>query len=265
MNEQSRKALYDTALEWTYESGKHIREKMENTYNVDIKAHQHDLVTDVDRSVEQFFRDRVKKSFPAHRIMGEEGLGENVEDLKGTVWIIDPIDGTVNFVHQGCYFAVSVGIFHNGEPVAGIVYDVMADEMFSALAGKGLWLNGKPLPQLADTSIDEALLSFNNGWMMKDRRLEELVRQSRGIRSYGAAALEMAYVACGRIEAYISFNLAPWDVAGGYVLITEAGGTVTNYTGEPLTFLKKDTLLAANASVYHTITDLLEQAGNETR
>ncbi|PYZ97843.1 inositol monophosphatase [Alteribacter lacisalsi] len=258
MNRENRRNLYDTAVKWTKEAGLHIREKMANTYNVDTKAHQHDLVTDVDRSVEQFFRDKVKETYPDHRIMGEEGLGEDVHDLNGTVWIIDPIDGTVNFVHQGCYFAVSIGIFHDGEPVAGVVFDVMSDELFSALAGEGLWLNEQSLPRLAEKAIEESLLSFNSGWLMKDRRLEELVNQSRGIRSYGAAALEMAYVACGRIEAYISFNLAPWDVAGGYVLIREAGGTVSNFKGNPLTFLKKDTLLAANANVYTEITEILD-------
>ncbi|MBM7095967.1 inositol monophosphatase family protein [Bacillus sp. H-16] len=253
MTQEQWQSIYETAISWTKEAGESIRKMMDDTYEIHTKVNEHDLVTDVDRETELFFKNKINEKYSTHRIMGEEGLGDVVDDLDGTVWIIDPIDGTVNFVHQKCYFAISIGVFHEGKGMVGIIYDVMADEIFTALNGEGAFLNEEPLPRLENVTMNESLLSFNAGWVMKDRRLEALVNQSRGIRSYGAASLEMAYVACGRIEAYISFNLAPWDMAGGYVLLEEVGGIATNYEGNKLTFLNKDTLLAANPAIYKDI------------
>ncbi|WP_096435582.1 inositol monophosphatase family protein [Alteribacter populi] len=253
MAHQDWQRLFLQAKQWTKEAGESIRKSMGDTFEVHTKAHQHDLVTDVDRQTEAFYKDKIRESYPNHRIMGEEGLGDDVKDLVGTVWIIDPIDGTVNFVHQQCYFAISLGIFHEGIGMVGIVYDVMADEMFTAVKGQGAFLNEEALPVLPKVSLEESILSFNVGWVLKDRRLETLVEKSRAVRSYGAAALEIAYVACGRLDAYISFNLAPWDIAGGSVILQEVQGQATNYKGKELTFLGKDTLLAANPHIYKEV------------
>ncbi|WP_416151085.1 inositol monophosphatase family protein [Salipaludibacillus sp. HK11] len=259
INERENRSFEDVKKQaelWIREASQYIKEKMKGTLSITTKAHQHDLVTDVDQNVEKFFLDKITDKFPDHRLMGEEGSFEQIKDLEGTVWILDPIDGTVNFVHQKSNFAISIGIFHDGEPIIGLVYDVMGDELFSSLKGQGAMLNGEKLPALTKNSLNEALLSFNAGWLLKERGLEELVESSRGIRSYAVAALEMAYVACGRLDAYISFNLAPWDIAGGYALLQEVGGKATNYTGEELTFLEKDTLLAANPWIYDEILEI---------
>lgn len=242
---------------WIREAGQYIKEKMKGSYSISTKANQNDLVTDVDKYVEQFFLDKVAENYQDHRLMGEEGSFEQIKDLKGIVWILDPIDGTINFVHQESNFAISIGIFKDGVPIIGLVYDVMHEELFSSFTGQGLMLNGQPLPTLKKNSLKQAILSFNAGWMMKDRRLERLVDASRGIRSYGVASLEMAYVACGRLDGYISFNLAPWDVAGGYALLQEVGGKVTNYEGDQLTFLGNDTLIAANPWIYDEIVEVI--------
>ncbi|MCE7794750.1 inositol monophosphatase family protein [Salipaludibacillus sp. CUR1] len=261
-NERDFQMIKEKAEEWTREAGGYIKEQMKLTFKVNTKSHQHDLVTDVDKGVEAFFQEKIDKEFPGHRLMGEEGSFENVKDLSGTVWILDPIDGTVNFVHQESYFAISAGVFHNGEPVIGIVYDVMHDELFSSLKGKGAELNNRRLSPLSENSLNEAIISFNTGWLLKDRRLERIVKRSRGTRSYGAAALEIAYVAAGRLDAYISFNLAPWDIAGGYALLQEVGGKATNYDGKTLNFLEKTTLIAANPWVYDEIIEVLNTNTN---
>ncbi|NJP39200.1 inositol monophosphatase family protein [Alkalicoccus luteus] len=245
--------LKQKALSYVEEAAAFIKDAMKNTYGIDTKANKDDLVTDVDRNVEKLFIDKVAKDFPDHRLMGEEGSYKDIDDLSGYVWILDPIDGTVNFVHMGTYFAISLGIFKDGEPVIGIILDVMNDEWFVSEAGKGAELNGKRLPQLPDVALDEALVSFNTGWVLKDTRLQEIVKKARGTRSYGSAALEMAYVASGRIDAYISMNLAPWDVAGGWAVLKEVGGVATTYEGNELTFLQKDTLFAASPSIYKQI------------
>ncbi|MBU9711268.1 inositol monophosphatase family protein [Evansella tamaricis] len=253
MSQQSWEELYSIALEWTKEAGTYIREKMKNTYGVSSKANQNDLVTDVDRDVEELFKKKLKECFPDHRLMGEEGSAELVNDLKGVIWILDPIDGTVNFVHQETFFAVSLGVYLNGVGMIGIVYDVMNDEMFSALKGQGAVVNGTKLARLGEVHLNEAIISMNAGWILKDRRLEYFVNESRGIRSYGSAALEIAYVASGRLDAYISFALSPWDIAGGVVLLSEVGGIATNYEGNELSYLEKDTFIAANPFIHEEI------------
>lgn len=258
-NHFDRHKVKKLAEKWTREARDYILEQMKETFSVTTKAHQHDLVTDVDKNVEKFFLEKISHTYPNHRLMGEEGSFEEIDDLKGVVWILDPIDGTINFVQQKNNFAISIGIFEDGVPIIGVVYDVMGDEMFLSLKGEGATLNGIKVEPLPKVSLNESLLSFNAGWMLEDRKLERLLKESRGIRSYGVAALEMAYVACGRLEAYISFNLAPWDIAGGYALLQEVGGKVTNYDGEPLTFLEKDTLIAANPWVYEEIIEVLDR------
>lgn len=250
--------IFNIATEWTREAGKYIREKMKSSFSVTTKANQDDLVTDVDKAVEAFFQKKINSVFPDHRLMGEEGSYEGVKDLNGVVWILDPIDGTVNFVHMESYFAISIGIYFEGEGMIGLVYDVMNDELFSSLKGQGAYVNGRKLPRLEEVKLPESILSFNAGWILEDRRLETLVAEARGIRSYGVAALEIAYVASGRLDAYISFNLAPWDIAGGTVILREVGGIATDYVGDELTFLKKGSYFAANPFIHKEIIDTLK-------
>ncbi|QKS71565.1 inositol monophosphatase family protein [Paenalkalicoccus suaedae] len=248
--------LKDTAVSWVYEAATFIKDKMKQSIEVDTKSNKDDLVTDVDEGVEALFLEKLKETYPEHRLMGEEGSFESIKDLDGIVWILDPIDGTINFVHMESFFAISIGIFKDGKPLIGIVYDVMKDDLFVSVKGEGATLNGDQLLPHADRKLDEAIVSFNTGWLLKDRRLEEVVKHVRGTRSYGVAALEMAYVAAGKLDAYISYHLAPWDVAGGAALLDEVGGKMTNVKGEKLTFLEKDSLFAANPSIYDAIVDV---------
>ncbi|SDN23771.1 inositol monophosphatase family protein [Alkalicoccus daliensis] len=245
--------LKDTAVRYVEEAGIYIKEEMKKSYHIDTKANKNDLVTDVDKNVELLFKEKIEHDFPEHRLMGEEGSFEDIKDLDGIVWILDPIDGTMNFVHMSTNFAVSVGIFENGKPLIGIILDVMNGELFVSLTGEGAYLNDKKLPLLEEKPLDEAIVSFNTGWVLKDEKLQHIVKQVRGTRSFGSAALELAYVAAGRLDAYISMNLAPWDVAGGYALLQEVGGIATNYEGNKLSFLDKDTLFAANPYIYREI------------
>ncbi|SDY77933.1 myo-inositol-1(or 4)-monophosphatase [Evansella caseinilytica] len=251
--------IYETALDWTKEAREYILVKMKESFQISTKADQDDLVTDVDKGVENFFQEKLAAAFPDHRLMGEEGSAQAVKDLTGVVWILDPIDGTMNFVHQERFFAISLGIFQEGEGMIGIVYDVMGDELFTSRKGRGAFLNGAPLPRLIESPLNEAILSINAGWIINDRRLEELVRKARGIRTYGSAALEIAYVAAGRLDAYISHNLAPWDIAGGSVILKEVGGIMTNDKGSELTFLEKDTFLAAKPSIYQDVLSIINK------
>ncbi|MFA9557308.1 inositol monophosphatase [Evansella sp. AB-rgal1] len=251
--------LYDDALRWTREAGEYIKEKMKESYSIDTKANQNDLVTDVDKSVEQFFQQKIGEGYPEHRLMGEEGSHESIHDLTGVVWILDPIDGTINFVHQESFFAISLGIFHEGVGMIGIVYDVMNGELFTAQVGKGAYLNEKKLNKLSEVSFEESILSFNPRWILKNRGFEKLITESRAVRCYGSAAIEIAYVAAGKLDGYICNNLAPWDIAGGSVILAEVGGVSSNYDGGEQTYLKKDTFIAANPSIHR---DVLKRVQN---
>src|SRR5699024_6193563 len=127
MNKTIREEIFLYAKKWIYEAGENIRKQIYKTYQINTKSDANDLVTDVDKSTEQFFAGKIRNQYPKHQILGEEGYGDNVKSLDGTIWIIDPIDGTMNFVHQKKNFAISIGVFQDGVGEIGLIYDVMAD------------------------------------------------------------------------------------------------------------------------------------------
>jgi myo-inositol-1(or 4)-monophosphatase len=172
--------------------------------------------------------------------------------------MLDPIDGTMNFIHQKRNFAISLGIYKDGIGILGYIYDVIHDELYSAQKGNGAYLNDEPIPLLESTTISEAIIGMNASWVVPNPHIENeglirLVKDVRGIRSYGSAALELAYVATGRIDAYMSMRLSPWDVAGGIVIAHEVGAVATNLHGQPLKLLGQDTFLVARKSLHATL------------
>jgi myo-inositol-1(or 4)-monophosphatase len=246
------------AKQWVMEAGDKIRDSFTETLNIQTKSNPNDLVTNIDKEIEQFFINRIRKTFPNHRILGEEGLGDEVSNLDGVVWIIDPIDGTMNFIHQQRNFAISLGVYENGIGKIGIIYDVAHGELYHAIAGKGAFMNAAELPPLKKGTVKESIIALNATWVMENHRIDHnllipLVREARGTRSYGTAALEMVFVATGRVDAYISMRLSPWDVAAGAVIIEELGGVVTNLKGNKLDFLSNDSLLVAKPGLHQTI------------
>jgi myo-inositol-1(or 4)-monophosphatase len=264
MNWESIAAI---AKQWVLEAGQTIRTSFEMKLDIQTKSNANDLVTNMDREVEQFFIKKVRETFPDHKILGEEGFGDDLENLDGVVWLLDPIDGTMNFVHQQRDFAISVGIFEDGVGKVGLIYDVVRDELYHAVRGNGAYLNEKKLSELPQVDIQKAIIGINPTWLMENRRIDHnllipLARDARGLRSYGSAALEMAFVAAGRIDAYVALRLAPWDFGGGSILVEEAGGSVTNLKGEKLDFLTKDTLLVAKPGLHEKILKKYLNDGN---
>jgi myo-inositol-1(or 4)-monophosphatase len=250
--------IYSHALLWVEEAGERIRLSFDKTLSIETKSNPNDLVTNMDKEIEQFFIGKIREVFPGHRVMGEEGFGDEFKDLEGVVWLLDPIDGTMNFIHQQRNFAISLGVFENGIGKIGLVYDVVHNELYHTNRGKGAYLNDKQLPVLKETSVKEAIIALNATWVMENHRIDHnllipLVRDARGTRSYGTAALETIFVATGRVDAFISMRLSPWDFAGGSVIVEELGGIVTNLRGEKLDFLTKDSLLVAKPGLHQTI------------
>jgi len=253
------------ARHWVKEAGERIKESLSTPLHIQIKSGRNDFVTNIDKETEKFFIERIRRKFPDHRILGEEGFGDPVKDLNGIVWIIDPIDGTTNFIHQRRNFAISVGIFENGCGKIAYIYDVINGELFHAVHGEGAFLNGNPLPRLERVHVNEAVIGLNPAWLIANRRinpviLRELVRDVRGTRSYGSAAIEIAGVAAGRLDAYLSLRLSPWDIAGGLILLKEVGGVATNLRGEPLNLLQENTVIFSKPGLYEEIMrDYLEE------
>ncbi|WP_240375050.1 inositol monophosphatase family protein [Bacillus piscicola] len=244
-----------TAVLWMDEAGKMLKESLSRSLHVEQKSNPNDLVTEMDIKIERFLKERIENTFPSHRILGEEETGANIKTTDGVLWIIDPIDGTTNFVHQKFNFAISVAVVENGVGKVGIIYNVMQDEWFTAVEGEGAFLNERRLPAATEVDLPEAIIGLNGRWLARETRRDEqslhtMVRKSRSVRSYGSAAIELAYVACGRLDSYISFHLSPWDYAAGLVMLKEVGIIVTDFKGKPLPLLTWSPLLAARPHLH---------------
>ena len=255
----NKEAVYQDARKWVEEAGEIIRTEIDQPRKIDTKMNPNDLVTEMDRKVEEFFAEKIRQTYPSDLILSEEGFGDQVDELKWTVWIIDPIDGTMNFVHQKRTFAISLAIFHEGIGEIGFVYDVMADILYHAKKGEGTYKNEQKLaPLVQEKRLSEAILLLNPLWCAPNDRADhekvtELVKTVRGTRSYGSAALEFAYLAEGITDVYVSFHLQPWDYAAGVILYHEVGGQTVRATGEDLTFLKQEPTVAGHPDLIDEI------------
>ena len=258
MNEKQWKKVSDQATKWIKEAGKMIMQSFSDELTVKCKSNPTDLVTNIDHHIEQFFVNKIKRTYPDHRILGEEGYGDKIDTEKGVLWIVDPIDGTTNFIHQKRHFAISIAVYEDGIGKIGLVYDVVGDELYHCIAGQGAFINGQRLPLLKNRPISQSIIALNATWITANRRIDPsvlspLVTASRGTRSYGAAAIEIAYVAAGRLDAYLSMRLSPWDFAAAMLLIREVGGIMTRVDGEPIDLLDKNSVFVANPYLHQEI------------
>lgn len=254
------KQIDQFAKEMIFEAGKRIRDAFSYDLVIETKSGANDLVTNIDRETELFFIEKIKAFDPTHKIMGEEGMGEEIHSLEGPVWIIDPIDGTMNFVKQHRHFMITIGFFVDGVGKLGYIFDVMREDLFYGIEGQGAWYNDSPLRRLQPLKIEEAVIGINASWVTPNKKINhekiiDLVNTVRGTRSYGSAAMEIAFVVSGKLDAYISMRLAPWDIGGGTVIAKEVGAIATNLNGEYFDFLSQDTFIIANPSIHQLILD----------
>lgn len=245
----TREALFNQIRFWILEAGTIIRKKMNNPLKINFKSNPKDLVTEMDKEVEFFFASKIKRHYPEHLLLSEEGFGDKLLSSAGTIWILDPIDGTMNFVHQKQNFAISLAIYHQGIGEIGFIYDVMNNNLYSALRNGGAFKNNRKLPPLdPNKKLNEAIVSLNHHWLTENRLVDEkvmhqLVKDVRGTRTYGSAAIEFGYVAEGANDAYITMRLEPWDIAAGRIIVAEVGGLTTNIFGEPVDMLSKSSII----------------------
>lgn len=240
------------------EAGHKIRISFFNRIHIDSKTHVNDLVTNIDREIELFFTNKIHTDFPEHKVLGEEGYGDEIKSLDGVTWILDPIDGTTNFVHQKRNFAISLGIYKDGIGMLGYIYDVVRDDFYHAKLDEGAYFNDERLPRLSPKPLNKALIGISARWgapnnYMDHEKIIGLIMECRGTRSYGSASLEIAYVASGRLDSYMSMRLSPWDIAGGLVIAKEVGAIASNLHGEKLHLLGQETFIVSKPVLHEEI------------
>jgi myo-inositol-1(or 4)-monophosphatase len=235
------KQLCFDAIEVVREAAAYVRERHENrtTLNVEEKG-RHNFVTEVDKKAEEILVNGLSEILPEAGFIAEEGTGNR----RGSVfhWVIDPVDGTTNFIHGVFPFAISVGLTENSEVVAGIVYEFGLDELFYAWKGGGAWLNGTRIGVSKVPVVGHALIAtgfpYTNFTYMNQfmKSVDYFMKHSNGLRRLGSAATDIAYVACGRFDGFYEYGLHPWDIAAGMLLVREAGGSISDFNGqeEPL-------------------------------
>lgn len=256
-NELSR--YLAVGVEAARKAGTYSKSKWGTHLDIEYKG-EINLVTEVDKNSEKMIVETLRAAFPDHDILGEEGMSERKDSP--FKWVIDPLDGTTNFAHGYPLYCVSIALEHDGHIVAGVVYDPLRDELFSAFKGGGAFLNDRRVHvSRADTVIKSLIATgFSyNFKQAKDVTLEHfrnVILRAQGIRRDGVAAIDLCYVACGRYDGFFELNLFPWDMAAGLLFVLEAGGSVTRFDGSPFTIYDKD-ILATNGTIHDEMVSIL--------
>jgi myo-inositol-1(or 4)-monophosphatase len=251
------------------EAGARLREFFAQGVKTEYKGDV-DLVTVADRTSEKLIRERLAVAFPEHGVFGEEGTRDRLEAEYR--WYVDPLDGTTNFAHGFPHFCVSLGLEQrpaglepgqDGTLVAAVLYDPLLDEMFTAERGRGALLNGKPIHVSPTALLAESLIA--TGFPSQKRHLspnihfyQEFTLRSHGVRRAGSAALDLAYVAAGRFDCFWEFNLNPWDTAAGFLLVEEAGGRITDFSGAKYKLDSRE-ILASNGLIQDELLHLFRE------
>ncbi|SUO95021.1 inositol monophosphatase family protein [Suttonella ornithocola] len=252
---------YLQALSWVKEAGEHIRGEMRKPLSVQTKSSRRDLVTQLDVATEKFLTARLREHYPTHCICGEEsqsaGESEKLSDLSGAVWFIDPIDGTMNFVKQHRDFGIMLALYVDGQPQIGIVYDVMRDELYSALSGQGAYLNQQRLPLLPQVSLQDSLIIIEGGAIRAGDKLTlAALAQCLSARMVGASAIVTGMLAQASVGAFITRQQMPWDAAAPMAILTEIGAKFSQPDGSAVTLLKGEPYLMALPGIHEELLSL---------
>lgn len=252
------------AMEAAREAGRFLKLSVGKVRNVQVKqAEEKNLVSEIDRGAEEKIISIIRRHYPAHAILAEESGGS--EASAEYKWIIDPLDGTTNFLHGLPIFSVSIGIERKGELIAGVVYDPNLDEMFTAEKGTGAFLNGRRLKVSTVGALRSSLIVTGFPYSITEnpnnvvQHFISYLMAAQGVRRLGSAALDLCYVAAGRFDGYYELVLNPWDMAAGALFVAEAGGTVTNLSGAPLDIYRKS-IVASNGLIHSEMLGVFQKA-----
>lgn len=248
-------AIAELAKQWVEEAGDLLRESLSNqSIKIEEKTNASDLVTEMDRSIEAFFVEKIREHFPHHKIFGEEGTYDDITDMSGFIWIIDPIDGTLNYVKQKSNFCSMIALFEDGEGVVSFINDVINNDIYMGVKGHGVFRNDDQLKPIPDHSINEGLIAISTKMVTKETAItQELVNDTLGVRLIGSAGLEMIQVLTNRVSAYVTNELNAWDIAQGYMMATELGLSFTTREGKAVNLLTKNPIVVTNPKAHQEI------------
>lgn len=246
---------------WARQAGAILRNGQKTSFKIEHKGRV-DLVTEMDKLSEDFVLGQIRQNFPGHHIVSEEiGSIAGFDDCDCT-WYVDPLDGTVNYAHGVPLYVVSIGYGESGKMKLGVIYDPVRNEMYSAEAGKGAWLNNRRIHVSGQTDLLQGLMvtgfpyDIIGEYSNNLENFNRLSMVSQGVRRLGSAALDMCYIACGRLDGYWEVRLKPWDLAAGWLIVQEAGGTVTDLDGNPDIMHPPYSIVAATPALH---TDILRE------
>ena len=256
-------AFTDLAIQAAKRGGSVLTDYAQKGFAVHKKDYPINLVTEADLAAEKVVIQSITQAYPDHQILSEEE-GLQVTQHSPFKWIIDPLDGTTNFAHGFPMYNVSIGLEYEGEVVIGVVYDPTRQELFLGQKGKGATLNKRPIHVSTTSTLKDALLVTGFAYdvhTVADNNLKEFCQftlKARGMRRTGTAAIDLCYIASGRLDGFWELKLHPWDTAAGKLMVEEAGGMVTNYHGDPFSIYGKD-LIASNGLIHDEMVGVLQE------
>ncbi len=250
-------------IEIIKKAGEILKEGYFTNKDVSFKAKK-DLVTKYDVGIENFLKENFLKEFNGFNVIAEESDNSNIEFCNSI--IVDPIDGTTNFVNQLPHTCISVGVYKNKEPYMGVVYNPILDELYTAIVGEGAYLNGSRIEVSNEDDFQKALIStgfpYTSGTCEDDlndviKKIKTILPKCQDIRRLGSAALDLCYVARGMYEGYYEMNLKAWDVSAGIIILKEAGGKITNLDGNKYVLFENKYIVASNSKIHNTLVENL--------
>jgi myo-inositol-1(or 4)-monophosphatase len=242
------------------EAGEIVRKGFGKKVEIDFKTNESNLVTDIDKASEKLITEFIKKKYPTHSILAEES--GKYDSSSEYVWVVDPLDGTTNFAHGFPIFSVSIGVQKNGNTIAGVVYDVMQDNLYAAEFGSGATSNNSKISVNNNELLSRSLLVTGFPYNISDnpenafQKFEALTKASRGMRRLGSAAIDFCYVANGIFDGFWEVHLHPWDLCAGKLILEEAGGLVTDFDGSTINIDSKR-ILASNGKIHTQMVEVL--------
>ena len=259
-------AYLRTAIRAAKAAGKIQEKHYGRVRNIRFKSkNKLNLVTEVDQLCEKAILSILRKDFPDHGVWAEEsGRGSNASSY---MWLVDPLDGTTNYAHSYPFFCVSIALVKDGQLLVGVIYDVLLDECFTAVRGKGAFLNGKRMSVSKTSSLEESLVCTGFAYAVRQTHynldnFKKFVLTAQGVRRDGSAALNLAYVAAGRFDGFWERGIQAWDMAAGVLMVREAGGKVNDITGKPFDLMAQNAL-ASNGKVHKPIFNILRKGKDE--
>lgn len=251
----------EVAIESAKLAGQILKEALGTNFRISNKEGINNLVTEFDLKAEKIIIDNIRKYFPDDEILSEE-CGNIENSAAKAKWIIDPLDGTVNFAHSIPIFSISIAVEINNEIICGVVYNPMLDEMFYASKGNGAFLNEQRISVSETNELMKSILVTGFPYNVSENpnncisHFVSIIQKGIPVRRLGSAALDLAYLACGRFDGYWEIKLNPWDVAAGMLILLEAGGKITDYSGKPY-YIYDNSILASNGNIHNQLSEIL--------